>query len=89
MDDGRVGGRELGGEGGLGKDDGGSGIRQHEGEAIFRVGGVEGDVSAPSFQNAENGHHHLQRSLQTKSNHVSGLEAMILEGERQISAAKI
>ncbi|NYG35523.1 hypothetical protein BDD16_004585 [Sphaerotilus montanus] len=56
------------------------GVLNHEGEALWRIVGVEGDVGAAGLEDAEQPHDHLQGSGHAKPDEGVGLDALFDEG---------
>ena len=52
-----------------------AGIREHEGEALARVAGVERQIGAAGLEDAEQPDQHLERALDAQPDHDLGADA--------------
>nr|WP_236069624.1 hypothetical protein [Citreicoccus inhibens] len=66
-EEGVSGGREEVGEAGVGEEEESAGVLKHEGEALRRCGGVEGDVGAAGLEDGEEGEEGEGGALEAES----------------------
>src|SRR5262249_36664738 len=66
-----------------------AGIRQHEGEPLRRVAGVERQIGAAGLENAEQPHHHLQQALKPQPNHPLPTHPQRAQMLRQLVGARL
>ena len=66
-----------------------AGIRQHEGQALGRIGGIERQIGAAGLEDAEQPDHHLERALDAQPHHDLGPDAERAQMMRQLVGARI
>ena len=67
----------------LGDEHGGAGVGQHEGEPLARVAGVERQIGAAGFEDAEQSDQHLRRALDAERYHHLRLDTKAAQMMRQ------
>ena len=66
-----------------------AGILEHEGEALCGIGGIERQIGAAGFENAEQPDHHLQRALDAQPDHRLRSDAEAAQVMRELVGARI
>ena len=66
-----------------------AGIRQHEGQPLGRIGGVERQIGAAGLEDAEKPDDHLERALDAQPHHRLRADAEIAQVMRQLVGARI
>ena len=73
---------ELLGEALVREDERGPGVREHEAEAVLRVGGVEREVGGSRLEDAEDGRREVERALHADADDLLGADAERAEAVR-------
>jgi hypothetical protein len=59
----------------LGDDDGDARVLHHERQAVLRIGGIEGQISAAGLEDPQDGHDEVQRALEAEAHECLGPHA--------------
>jgi hypothetical protein len=65
------------------------GILDHESQAFGWVGGVEGDIARPGFENGEKRDQHVRAAFQTQAHPLIGADAQVLQMMGQLVGARV
>ena len=74
---------------GLGNHQASTSVIQHEGDALWGIGGIERQVGAAGFEDAEQPDHHLQRALDAQADDRLRPNAEALQVMRKLIGARI